>query len=107
MGITEGSAMDDPLQIRVADLRRAAETLLDHLQEIEGDIVEVPDHMFWAVPAEARHNVYEQPSTLTIGQLSESWANVVSMTKSDENVLSYGLVWFADIVRAIGEQTVG
>jgi hypothetical protein len=99
--------MDDTLRIRVADLRRAAEMLLDHLQEIEGDVVEVPDHMFWAVPAEARHNVYEQPTELTIGQLSESLSNLLSMTSSDEHALAYGLVWFADIVRTIGEQTVG
>lgn len=99
-------SVEETLRISVADLRRAAEVLLDHLQEVEGDVVEIPDRMFWAVPAEARYDVYEQPTELTIGQLSESLSRLASIVESDEDVLSFGLVWLADIARAIGEQTV-
>lgn len=98
--------MTDVLRVRVADLRRAAERLLDHLQEVEGDVVEVPDRMFWTVPADARYDVYEQPRELTIGQLGESLAHVVALAGDDEDALSYGLVWLADVARALGEQTV-
>ncbi|MGH2919292.1 MAG: hypothetical protein ACRDLS_11955 [Solirubrobacteraceae bacterium] len=98
--------MSETLRISVADLRRAAEVLLDHLQEVEGDVVELSDRMFWVVPAEVRYDVYEQPAELTIGQLSESLARLASVVESDEDALSYGLVWLADIARAIGEQTV-
>lgn len=80
--------------------------LLDHLQEVEGEIVVLADRMFWAVPLEVRYDVYEQPTELTIGQLSESLARLASIVESDEDILSYGLVWLADIVRAIGEQSV-
>lgn len=98
--------MSETMQIPVADLRRAAEVLLDRLQEVEGDVVEVTDRMFWSVPADVRYDVYKRPTDLTVGQLGESCEHLRSMVGAGEGPLSYGLVWLADIVRAIGEQTV-
>jgi hypothetical protein len=80
--------------------------LLDHVAAIEGETVCVDDRMFWAIPADTRYDVYEQPSELTIGQLGESLDSLSSMMRSDEDVVAYGLVWLADILRAVGEQTV-
>jgi hypothetical protein len=102
----EVDSVTDTLRIPVAELRRAAEVLFDHLQEVQGDVVELPDRMFWSVPAEVRYDVYEQPGDLTIGQLGDSLERLSSVVKSDDDALSYGLVWLADIARAIGEQTV-
>jgi hypothetical protein len=95
----------DPIRISVAQLRAVAGALFDHLESAVGEEVEIRDAAFWAIPATARHNVYEQPSELSIGQLGESWANVESAVESGET-LSYGLVWLADILREIGERTV-
>lgn len=98
--------MSEPLQISVDELRRATAVLLDHLQAVEGDVVTIPDRMFWTVPAAARYEVYEQPSDLTIGQLSESLEHLSSVTAIEKDALSYGLVWLADVLRAIGERAV-
>jgi hypothetical protein len=98
--------VSDQLHISVDELRRATAVLLDHLQTVEGDVVAIPDRMFWTVPADARYEVYEQPTDLTIGQVSESLEHLSSVTKIEEDALSYGLVWLADVLRAIGERTV-
>ena len=98
--------MASTLRVSIDELRQATEVLLDHLRTVRGDLVEIEDRMFWSVPEEVRYNVYEEPSDLTIGQLSDSLSSALSMAVGDRDPLSYGLVWLADVIRAIGEETV-
>lgn len=98
--------MTQSLHIPVDELRRAATTLLDHLEAVRGEVVEVPDGAFWAIPADARRDVYTEPQDFTIGQVGESWGNVLSAVNATDASVSYGLVWLADVLREIGERTV-
>lgn len=63
------------------------------------------DH-FWAIPAEQLYNVYASPQELTIGQLSESWANLTDLIGDGLPPNSYALVWLPDVLRAIGLEVV-
>lgn len=96
--------MAQPLRISIQDLRLVFSALVDELATTSGDVVEIPDTAFWAIPAEMRRNVYEKPRDLTIGQLSEAWENALSTTSPDGAPLRYGLVWLADVLREIGEE---
>jgi hypothetical protein len=60
--------------------------------------------MFWAVPPPELYDVYERPSELRIGQLSESWEHVQETIERRESGLAYELVWLADVLRANGHQ---
>jgi hypothetical protein len=64
------------------------------------------DH-FWSIPSPARYDVYTEPGQLTIGQVSESWADLLGMLEDDSKALGYGLVWLADVLRAIGDEAIG
>ena len=46
-------------------------------------------------------------SEFTIGQVSESWENLRGMLEDRSKALGYGLVWLADVLRAIGDEEVG
>lgn len=61
---------------------------------------------FWSIPPDAIYDVYEQPSELTIGQLTESMDNVRSVTANPEDAISYALVWMGDVLRATGHKLV-
>lgn len=98
--------MSEPLRIPVVELRRAAEVLLEHVRNVEGDVIELDKDMFWVVPAEALYDVYQQPATLDVGQLSESWQSVAEIARDEKPALGYALVWLSDVLRAVGQAIV-
>ena len=93
------------LQIDVGELRRICLLLLDHLSEVAGERVEIDKDYFWVIDQVARFDVYQTPEVSMIGQLSASWSNLRELDKV--SVTSDDLVWLADILRTIGEDTVG
>jgi hypothetical protein len=97
--------MTDRVIVDVGTLRAAASALLDRLSELEGREVTLEHDMFWSVDPASLFNVYAHPADLSIGQLSESWANLCRMV-DDDRFLTYGLVWLGDLLRAIGLEIV-
>ncbi|MGH8241633.1 MAG: hypothetical protein ACREXP_32065 [Steroidobacteraceae bacterium] len=85
-------------------LRAVCERLLDHLERTVGASVDLDADYFWSIEPAARFDMESEPSSFTIGQLSDCWTNVQSM--DDDSILSYGLVWLAEILRTIGEKVV-
>lgn len=96
----------DEIQVPVATLRRAADILFERLEALEGQVVHLDADYFWAIPAPQQYDVYKEPSELTIGQLSECLENVSSIVDDPTIATSYGLVWLAELARAIGQTVV-
>ncbi|MFI6999056.1 hypothetical protein [Nocardia sp. NPDC050175] len=85
----------------------AFNVLIDHVRRMSPDgNVSINDDYFWSVPVAEMNNVYSDPPGLTVGQISESWSNVAAMI-ANEDIVSYGLIWLADVLRAIGKETNG
>jgi hypothetical protein len=59
------------MKVKVADLRRTANKLFDHLETSGHEDVEVDRDYYWSIPVEKLYAAYEQPSSFTLGQLSE------------------------------------
>lgn len=90
------------LVIPLADLRLLFESLMAHVHEVSGPEIRLENDMFWAIPSDSLYDVYNEPKDLTIGQLSESWEFLVALLAAPSANISYGLVWLADVLRAIG-----
>lgn len=97
--------MTERVVMDVGALRKIVSKLLDHLAEHQGNEVALEHDMFWSIAAPDIFNVYSRPEDLTIGQLSESWESLRRMV-DDDRPLTYGLVWLADVLRAIGMEIV-
>ncbi len=97
--------MTEPLKITLEEVRQIALLLLKHVEETAGATVELDKDMFWSVPSPELYDVYATPE-LTVGQLSESWASLQAMDSGEGPSVSYGLVWLADVLRAIGQELV-
>ncbi|MGF6883088.1 hypothetical protein ABIA39_002029 [Nocardia sp. GAS34] len=81
--------------------------LVAHARQLQdGDAFSFDSDYFWSVPVSEMNNIYSGPPNLTIGQVSESWSNLESMIGEDR-VVSYGLIWLADVLRAIGKELSG
>lgn len=98
--------MSDRLYVPVDVLRRAAEVLLAHVEQIEGSEVALDKDYYWAIAPEQLYDVYNNPVDLTIGQLTECLANLQTVVEEPGSSVSYALVWLADLMRAVGQSVV-
>lgn len=98
--------MSDQIYVPVEVLRRATAVLLAHVERSEGAEVALEKDYFWAIAPEQLYDVYNEPSELTIGQLTESLDNLRAIIDDPSTSISYALVWLADLMRAIGQTVV-
>ena len=90
--------------ISLSDLADALDRLVRQLRQSEGDGVALEHDLFWAVPTAQLFDVNQQPSDLTIGQLSESWQWVRNSLDDELPIVPYAFVWIGDILKAVGIQ---
>lgn len=95
------------MKISSGDLLRATELLLQHLDERGQNEFEISKDFYWEVPFADRYDQYDQPSDLTVGQLSDDWAELERMLSGSKEPIGYGLVWLSSILRAVGEESQG
>ncbi len=91
------------MQVTVVRLRALADKLLTHLEETGHSVVEINEDYYWEVPVDRRYNPYEKPDELSLGQLCDQWSDLEKVLADEKHVLNYDLVWFAAILRRIGE----
>lgn len=98
---------DDGSAVSVEVLRQVLNQALDNLQEQAGETVQLDKDFFWVIPPETAYDIYTQPDPeqLTVGQLSESWNNLVQLRARGESVPPYALVWITDVLKALGHQS--
>jgi hypothetical protein len=93
-------------EIAVDDLKKALDILLARVADDHG-IVRVDRDAFWAVPSQDAYDIYREPSELTIGLVSESMANISALLLEPDRAIDYGLVWLAEVLRAVGDEASG
>ena len=97
-------SVGEPIRIEVAELRRVAMVLIDHLEAVAGPSILVEKDYFWAVDVAERYNPYAEPTTFSLGQLSECVTNLKSIDET--NAVSFALVWLSSLLAAAGEGIV-
>jgi hypothetical protein len=80
--------------------------LLDHLEDRHGPEVLLNRDMFWSISMDELYDIYQQPTTLTIGQLSENWGFLEQIVEERSAPVGYALVWLGEILRALGHSNI-
>jgi hypothetical protein len=97
---------DHPTRFTIQELREVFDVLVRHIEEQHGSTIELDVDYFWSIPPAELYDNYDKPSELTVGQLTESLANIRSVAANPDNAISYALVWLGDILRATGHKLV-
>ncbi len=98
--------MSEQVSVSLEKLRIVFNLLIDHLRQEVGPEISFDKDYFWSIPKEALYNIYSEPTDLSIGQLGESLSNLESILTDSSKVMTYGLVWLADILKAAGLDVV-
>ncbi len=98
--------MTTPTIVSIEIVRRACSLLLDHLEEVAGREITLEHDSFWAIDTVQSYDVLKTPEAFTIGQLSESVDQIKSIVADPSNIVSYGLVWMSDVMKAVGQAVV-
>jgi hypothetical protein len=93
------------MKVSTDELRRATLLLLRHLDDTGQSEVEIDDDFYWNVPEEQRYDAYEKPEELTVGQLSDDWAEIQAILDGKRKPVGRAVVWLAAIMRRVGEKS--
>lgn len=89
------------LTIDTGELREVFERLITHLEQTRGGSVTLHEDYFYSLPFREIYDVMNGPPPPTIGQLSESWANL-ERTQDVDSTVTFELVWLGDLLKALG-----
>lgn len=98
--------MTERIRVPLVLLRQASEILLGHLENVEGGEVLLDKDFFWAIPQEQLYNLFVEPSTFTVGQLSECLTQIERVVDDPASATSYSLVWLAELLKSAGQAVV-
>lgn len=90
------------MDIDTRELRRIFDRVITHIEESNGSTVKLDYDFFFSVPFPEIYAVDTvQHPMLTIGQLTESWANLRRTDEPGETI-AFDAVWLGDLLKAIG-----
>jgi hypothetical protein len=98
--------VNEQIRIPISTLKDAAKVLLAHIEELEGEVVAIEKDYYWTVPPKQLYDVFNEPSELTVGQVSECLERLDAIVADPGSATAYGLVWLADVARAVGLSVV-
>ena len=99
--------MAESVRVSIRDLREYFSILVGHLEIVCGSdaLLNLQHDGYWSLGRDERRAIYEEPVGHSIGLLSECLDNLRGMSAADD-VLSYGFVWLAEVLRTVGEEVV-
>lgn len=92
--------------VHIEVLRAAVNHLLDYVRRVRGEEIEIPDNLYWFVPADELHDPTRDPTRLTLGSVSDDWEETAAVGTGQKDPIGYALVWAATILREIGDTTL-
>lgn len=94
------------MRIKLDDLRRVSGILFDHLERAGITEVEVDKDYYWSIPEEKLYSVYEEPSNLTVGQLSHDLDELAKINAGSKEPIAFALTWLASVLRFVGAKVI-
>ena len=94
------------MKVTTEEMRRAANILIDHLENLGEREIVIDDDFYWNIPETEMYNPYERPVNLDMGQLSDDLEEIRKLIAKKSLCVSYGLVWLSSIFRRVGEMIV-
>lgn len=96
------------MRIKVAELQRATNVLLDQLQRSGHEEIELTASYYWNIPTDHLYRAEEAPpaAALDLGDLCEDWEEVQAVGVNNDPLPSHDLVHLAGLLRFIASRVL-
>jgi hypothetical protein len=95
------------VNITVAELRRAANVLFDHLEASGQSEIALTEDYYWDIPEDRLYAREAPPTeTLDLGQLTSDWEELLPVGRDHDPVPSHDLVQLAALLRFVGSKVL-
>lgn len=94
------------MTVSVALLRRVTTALFDHLERSGQNEIIMDKDFYWNIPDGSLYDPYQEPTKLTLGQLSDDLREIERLDAGESAPISYALVWVAALLRYVGSRVV-
>jgi len=96
------------MKIDVDQLEQALKTLVDELRKKKGNIItiEQPIDYYWSITGSDLYNPYENPTELTLGQLSDDLEEMNKIASKKSEPVSYDFVKMSSLMAMLGHKTI-
>jgi hypothetical protein len=93
------------MRVKISKLRDIANNLFQHFEATGLDEISLSRDYYWWIPKEAIYDPYNQPESMSLGQLSDDLLELEKIGTGEQTPIPYALVWLSTLLRAIGEET--
>lgn len=91
-------------EIKIADLKKAVNRLLDHIVETRHvDSITIEHPYYWHIPADQIYNMDADVRDLDVGSLEDDWEFASALLDDGEIPVAYQLTQIAPLLRYIAE----
>jgi len=95
------------LQINIDEIEKAMLQLFKELRIQKGNIIELePVDYYWAIDSKELYNPYDNPSDLSLGQITDDLLEMKKIADKKSEPISYDFVKLSSILTMIGHKTV-
>jgi hypothetical protein len=95
------------LRVDINELEKVLLSLLRELRSQKGDVIEIePVDYYWSIDRDELYNPYDDPTHLTLGQLTDDLREIKKLANCEVNPVSQDLIKISSVLAAIGHKTV-
>jgi len=95
------------LEINIDEIEKAMLQLFNELRTKKGNIIEIEAiDYYWAINAQELYNPYNDPTELTLGQITDDLNELKKLANNESKPVSLDFVKISSILTMIGNKTV-
>ncbi len=95
------------MRIDINEVEKALSNLLNELRNQKGDVIEIePVDYYWAIDRDELYNPYNDPTHLTLGQLTDDLEEMKKLGDSGAAPVAQNWVKISPVLAALGHKTV-
>lgn len=89
------------MKFKINEIQEIVTLLLSKLKEQKGNEIKLENDFYWDILSDELYNPYDDPKTISLGQLSDDITEVDRLTKSKDEATPYDLKRIAEILKAL------
>jgi len=89
------------MKVNIDELNKIITLLLSNLRNNKGNEVELKNDYYWDISKDQLYNPYDDPSEISLGQLSDDLNEIYRLSSSQDEAIPYDLKRVAEILKAL------